>query len=263
MIPNLHVLIENGMSGLFTLPTRKTPTTIDWLDEDGLEVDLSDPVWESPNLTMSMHVAPGAEQEFNELMLSAFVPIRFPNSFRVLKLRYLAASNLKYRGGYHRKAPKWATLDIELANDEPLQLLKDVAPAPRPARFVSLVKLEGSDLSELGVVVAEVYNTASLTHALKDMGVHESLYSTGRTLLKEKGAEPHKQARQIALRCSIGYDSTDELLGVLAALWAVVGKSTALTMETAAQNIKCYYQSMTEVVYTEKRLKFTLNFQEI
>lgn len=263
MIPNLHVLIDDGMSGLFMLPTRKTPTTIDWPDEDGLEVDLSDPVWESPNLTMSMHVAPGADHEFNELMLSAFVPVRLPNSFRVLKLRYLSASNLKYRGGYQRTSPKWATLDIELANDDPLQLLKDVAPAPRPAHFESLVKLEGKDVSELGIVVSEVYNTASLTPSLKDMGIHESAYSNGRTLLKVEVAEPHKQARQIALHCSIAHDSTDELLGVLAALWAVVKKPQALTMETANQNIKCYYQSMTEVVYSETRLKFTLNFQEI
>lgn len=260
MLPNPKMLIDRGHEALLALPTRRTPLTIDWQDEEGLEVDLSTPRWEPATMTMTVHVAPGAERLFDDMMLSSFVPMFVPGGLQVIKLRYLSAANLKYRGGYYRKAPKWVSIDITLVNDDPLQLLKGIKPKARPSKFESLITINGNDLSTLGVVVSEAYNTACLTPAVKEVVCHESTHATGR---KVYDVPLYRQVRQIALPCSISYDTTDELLGVLAALWEVVSKPGALTLGVAKRSVQCYYSSMTDLDYTTSRLKFTLNLQEI
>lgn len=261
MIPNPKILVESGREALFALPARRKPPMVDWQDEDGLEVDLSTPLWMPSTMTMSMHVAPGADDYFNTSMMSEFVPIFLPESYRYIKLRYVSASNLTYRGGFRRKAPKWATLDINLENDDPEQVIRGVVPSPIPARFESLVSLNGADLSSLGVVVSEVYNTALLPAELKEIPYWESEFATGRRLFP--GAPRYKVSRPINLQSSISYTSTDDLLGVLSALWAIVSNPGAITMGVANQSVQCYYESMTDLDYTTSRLKFNLNFRTI
>ena len=104
---------RGGFAELYKLPTRREPLTNDWAEHDGLEVDLSEPVWEPHTLSVEIHVPSYELANLKQALKAGIVNLPIPGYYRrYLKLRYVSSSEMAYRLGWH-------TMTLTFSNDDP------------------------------------------------------------------------------------------------------------------------------------------------
>ena len=229
----------SGGAELYRLPSRKDPPRNDWAERNGLEVDLSSPLWESFSISLEVQVPSGELQAFYDELYRGEVQVPLPlHPDRKLRLRYSSLSELIYRR-------QWHTLALQMENDLPLQLLDGVTePALSSGWDCDLLEVEGIMLEH---VDSNLYAPAPL----KKPWLYESDHSSERVLLSSN----HKRgAGSFYLQCV-----TLARLGNLKALWQKLASPKPLVIADKA----CYYSSMSELSLVGHYLRFTLNFQMI
>lgn len=186
---------QYGYDNLVSLPSFKDLDTNDWEDEDGIEVDLSDPMLDSKEFSISCHSEELVRVTYLIDMLSdkAYHIFRIPEVGRSYNLRLVNCSNLDL----HIVS---GTFTLTLADDFPFydygyQEPIDIAVAQRG------YEIDGIDLSAYGVCITR----GSDEEIMKSPAVKENLTINTSTI---SGAwyddeNVYYQSKDVALNCLI------------------------------------------------------------
>lgn len=264
IIPNPNIVIaRGGADELYRLPSRVTPPTNDWRDQDGLDVDLSKPVWQPDTRSITVHVSPQAQSSLaTRLIESPGVEVRVYKDLPPLSMRYVELDEYTHRGGLVDLPARMATATLKLAMDKPDKLLEGIAPTPwRSPYGRTHVSLQGQDLQELGIVVHRCYSSALAPHGRKEVLTYSSSHSS--TLKLPEKHKTYRKARPIEVECSIVGETITKRMESYAALWAVLSAPGSLSLTTARGTVECYYKSMPGMRLLRNRLSLTIQFQEI
>jgi hypothetical protein len=243
-------IVRGGDHDLISFPARKTPDINDWPDEDGVEPDLSAPVFEPKKVTIQYYC------NGNELALKsrvdAFVNLHFVPGYRTVyirefdktfTLRFSGISNYKQTHGYTTPGRKGAFIDVDYWMDDPLQFF-GAATVPQNGRNATThVSISGTDLSEFGIIVRDVYTTA-LRLPLKTGLTTSSRWATGQVADADY---MHKQVAEINIDCSMILNNRADFWNNYNALFnALTSGVLRLGLTAAQKDFSCWYKSMSE-----------------
>lgn len=277
-LATLGIFIERGGSDDFiAFPDRRKPGQNDWAEHDGLEVDLSAPIFEAKRVKVNYVLIADDETTFKN-RLNSFENLHFAAGYRQIyvrefdktfSLRFVGFSDYRHRGGLANPRRKIAKITVEYSMDYPLQLFASLFASPGPnLNGPSQVTLNGFDFSHFGVVVREVYSTALRPRSAKG-GLERKFAGTHGTIA-DVGFAPKRQARQIVIVCTM-------LAGTLTEFWTnytalfnnlrVTGPVQLGITRTGAL-IDCYYSKMVnfkkDTPFSRKiKVSFNLVLQEI
>lgn len=274
----LGIFIERGGSDDFiSFPDRRTPAQNAWVEHDGLDVDLTDLVFEAKRIKINYVLVADDETTFKN-RLNTFENLHFAPGYRSIyvrefdktfSIRFVGFSDYKHKGGLLNSCRKIAKITAEYAMDHPLQLFAGTPIIPTSARdTLAQITLNGFDLSRFGIVVREVYSTALRPRSAK--GVLERKFASTHGSIVDVGIAPKKQPRQIAIECTMLAGSLSELWSNYTALFNNFRITSAVKLGITRTDavINCYYSAMEnfkkEAPFSRKiKISFTLILQEI
>lgn len=277
-LATLGIFIGRGGSDDFiSFPERRAPAQNDWAEHHGLEVDLSDLVFEAKTVKVNYVLVATDETTFKN-RLNAFENLHFSPGYRQIyvrefnktfSLRFVGFSDYKHKGGLLKRQKKVAKIAVEYAMDHPLQLFAATPTVPTATRdTLAQITLNGFDLSRFGIVVRDAYSTALRPRSAK--GTLERKSSATHGTIADVGIAPKRQARQIAVECTM-------LAGTLAEFWTNytalfnnfrTTSAVQLGITRTGKVLNCYYSKMgnfkKETPFSRKiKISFTLILQEI
>lgn len=139
---------KGGYNGLLTFPALKEPEENDWPEEDGVEVDLSDPKLEAKEITISFlsDSNTAATDLLAYLGQSGVHTFRFPSLARQWQLRLADhPSNMVY--------PLATSFSLKFMEDVPVRPAAEGLPSPGVRLPESRYLLDGVPVSDYGVVI--------------------------------------------------------------------------------------------------------------
>ena len=277
-LARLGIFIERGGSDDFiSFPERRTPAQNDWAEHDGLEVDLSDLVFEAKTVKVNYVLVATDETTFKN-RLNAFENLHFSPGYRQIyvrefdktfSLRFIGFSGYKHRGGLLNSRRKVAKITVEYSMDHPLQLFAAIPTAPTAVRdTLAQIILNGFDLSRFGVVVREVYSTVLRPRSAK--GTLERKSSATHGTIDDVGIAPKRQARQIVIECTMLAETLTEFWTNYTAFFNNLRITSAVRLGITRTGtvLDCYYSKMgnfkKETPFSRKiKVSFDLILQEI
>ena len=144
---------KGGYNGLLAFPAMKEPESNDWPEEDGIEVDLSDPKLEPKEAAVSFlsDTNDGATDLVAYLSGPGYHCVRIPSLGREWQLRLsVHPANKVY--------PLATAFSLKFVEDNPVRPASEGLPAPGLWMPESRYKLDGTPLATYGVVVDESRN---------------------------------------------------------------------------------------------------------
>lgn len=281
-IATLGMFIERGGSDDFlSYPTRRDPDQMDWPDENGLDVDLTDCYFEAKTVKVNYVIIADDERTFKN-NLNSFENIHFAAGYRQIyvkefnktfSLRFVGFSDFEHKGGLYKQGKKIGKITVEYSMDDPLQIFTDSINSPISYRQnLSQVTLNGFDLSRFGIVVQDIYSTALRPHSAKEALVQKVSSQTG--LVADTGdVVKHIKAkmagRVIEIKCTMLASTIYEFMTNYSALFNQlrVILQVKLGIRTGVV-IDCYYMKMSDFKkqsnFSEKvKASFTLILQEL
>lgn len=141
-------ITKGGYNGLLTFPALKEPEENDWPEEDGVEVDLSDPKLEAKELSISFlsDTNTAATDLVAYLGLSGVHTFRIPSLGREWRLRLSDhPSNTVY--------PLATSFSLKFVEDVPVRPVSDVLPDPGIRLPESRYQIDDVPVSAYGVVI--------------------------------------------------------------------------------------------------------------
>lgn len=149
-------ITKGGYDGLLSFPALVEPDKNVWPEEDGIEVDLENPVLSGKELTIPL-VASDPAMDIDEFIAYVARPgyrtVRVPALGREWRLRLLSEPG---RVTYGRTADRLVSLSLRFADDFPMR--EDTYPAAQGGGIslpVSSYSLDGVPLDTYGVMVEE------------------------------------------------------------------------------------------------------------
>ena len=149
-------ITEGGYDGLLSFPALVEPDKNVWPEEDGIEVDLENPVLSGKELTIPL-VASDPAMDIDEFIAYVARPgyrtVRVPALGREWRLRLLSEPG---RVTYGRTADRLVSLSLRFADDFPMR--EDTYPAAQGGGVLipgSSYSLDGVPLDTYGVMVEE------------------------------------------------------------------------------------------------------------
>lgn len=149
-------ITEGGYDGLLSFPALVEPDKNVWPEEDGIEVDLENPVLSGKELTIPL-VASDPAMDVDEFIAYVARPgyrtVRVPALGREWRLRLLSEPG---RVTYGRTADRLVSLSLRFADDFPMR--EDTYPAAQGGGVLipgSSYSLDGVPLDTYGVMVEE------------------------------------------------------------------------------------------------------------
>ena len=257
---------RGGKGDLYKLPPRKTPPTNDWGDLDGLEVDLSHPVWGSITMDLSFVVGADASRRFTGDPGSVLDPAAWaalsgnaPTEMIPVRhrLREVTAFHLHRRSSLAELTCSYEVpdpMEVWALYEEP-----SLPAVPLPTLAPQRVTLSGVDLGEMGIGVLSYYDSALRPRSPKEgRYLADSIHRQGRILRPDK--TPCLRAGVVEVACVIPHGGDERRVqGSLAMLSALITKPG----EQLLNGRKCYYSEMTDCRLTRSRFYFTLRLQMI
>jgi hypothetical protein len=247
---------EGGYNELIAFPPLKTPKSIDWHEEDGIEADLSAPVLNTKDFSMKFAFA--GEQPrlgaFIELLSDmAYHTFYFKEIGRTFRLRMVSHTNL-------RTVMTIGLLTLRLADDFPLDGYTYAAPASTIAPHDDY-DLDGRLFTEYGVRVLE----GTLDEINKSPAVKQNLL---RNIGSKSGAIYDGEAVTFAAKdvkaiCLMRAETLAELWQNYNALLYDLTRPEERVLYSDATGLEypCYYKSSTVSEFCASGkvwLKFTL-----
>jgi hypothetical protein len=271
-IDTLGVLIlRGGDNDFISFPSRKEPEFNDWPEFDGIEIADDDPIFNEKKLTVK-YCLKGDENSFKP-NLAAFFDLHMQQGYRSIyvrefdktfRLRFSEVSGYDQKRGFSLIGEKRAYIDIDYMMDDPLQFLDPLIVLPTTARDIDTqVTINSVDLSQFGIVVQRVYNTA-FAHGVKEGLIIKSNYTTG--LTADTGAAPKKQVQPITIECKMIAASREDFFTSYTALFnRIKGGIITIGLTAAEKQLSCYFSGMSgfeKRPWTDRAIaKFNLEFK--
>lgn len=155
-------ITRGGYNGLFAFPAMKEPERNDWPEEDGIEVDLSDPKLEAKEVSISFlsDTNSGATDLAAYLSDPGLHTFRIPSLGREWRLRMADhPANTVY--------PLATSFSLKFVEDRPVRPVPERLPSPGLWLPDYRYRLDDVPLSEYGVVVDESRNALLKNPAVK------------------------------------------------------------------------------------------------
>lgn len=230
-------ITEGGYKGLATFPALQTPKVISWPDEDGVEVDLSQPALKSKDFQMSFAAhGKGNTGGFLELLMDkAYHDFNFRAVDRVRKLRLSTQSGLDIFN-------RLDTFSLQLVDDFPL-LGYAYLPPQSNIMGEGAYELDGKSFADYGVSVLK----GSLAEVEKSPTVKSNLLRTisGQNGAIYDGENVVFQAKDVTLKCLLRASNMSEFWRNYDALLfdLVRPGERGLYVDGTGLEYPCYYKS--------------------
>lgn len=195
------MITRSGYDELLAYPSLKPVDFNDWPEEDGIEADLSAPVLDTKELSLTFAVIGRSKNGSFIEMLSdkSYHEFDLRDIGRKYTLRLVSQPELKlYTGG--------ETFSLRFADDFPLKDYQYQPPVSQ-VRRISGYKLDGRDLSEYGIVIEE----GTRSELLKSPPVKRNLLQSPGTVSGAvyDGNFVVFQAKEAALKCVMCASDTE------------------------------------------------------
>ena len=275
-LANYGIFITRGGDDTFLqFPTRKEPPQNSWFEEDGLDVELSSPLFSPLSVSLGIHLLANSTTAFNSylnsletlLNASGTRSIFIGDLDKTYTARFTGITNYEHRGGVYRTGDKRATMDLNFILDNPTQVFTPNELTLSGGRTPTHIKLNGVDLGDFGIIVKNLYNTALPSGAPK-MGIVNT-YNHLSGAVADTGFAPKESSKQIALMATLVADTRAIFWQNYTALFNHLRQDEALTIELADGRLyECYYQTMPTItkvrpISKDPRVSFTLQLKTI
>jgi hypothetical protein len=188
------IVAEGGYGKLVSFPPLKKVASNDWHEDNGVEVDLSNPTLDAAEFSVKFYALdfPLADNFIFHLTDGAYHDFLFPEIGRAYRLRLVSQQGVKALGGI-------GEFTLQLANDFPMEGYRYEKPrADVPAPETGYL-IDGVDLSAYGVTVLR----GSLAEVVKSPAVKKNLLVS---VDGERGAVYDSeavtlQAKDVTLKC--------------------------------------------------------------
>lgn len=184
-------VVENGHSELIEYPAMKNIETNNWHEENGIEVDLSDPKLDSKSFSLNMAFV-GTRQQFYDFI--SFITVTAYNTWNFAEISRSYNLRLVNNNSF-QKEQDLRVVKFTLANDAPLSGYSYIAPSGGFNTYVADYELDAVQLSQYGVQVlkgalAELEKVPTVkTNLLRtNSKMAGSVYDGGYVKFKEKEA---------------------------------------------------------------------------
>lgn len=241
-------ITENGFNDLFLFPALVTPYSNDWPEQNGIQVNLSNPLLQNKNVGISF-----ASITKDNVNVDNFLSILTTEGYRTLDIRSLGktfqlrASSENNRAVYNNAQ----TFTIQFVDDFPRGLLDNTA-TKQGHGFTNLPTsdylLDSIRFDEYGIVVeqgkAEVYKMPTLKQNLtRSISNRDSvIYDTSIVRF---------QSKDVTLKCALYCNTIEQFWQNYYAFFGdlVKPKERQLTVEYAEDTYPCFYKNMSNPIF--------------
>lgn len=234
-------VMQGGLTDIITLPSFKPFEVVDWLDDDGIDADLSNPVFPSRkiNITFGFRDIRGASDFIAEVNRTAVHTFVFSAVARSMALRVQdnpSLSSLVNMGSFT------------------LSFVQDTIPVPTATPYdigATRVRqrgflLDGIDLSQYGCWVLD----GSLQNGLRSPAVKDNLTISSKTVAGQtyygQSSGMVFKTKDLALRLLINARDATEFNRCYDALGYALSRPNTRTFKLGpnGKNCECYYKSL-------------------
>lgn len=241
-------ITENGFNDLFLFPALVTPYSNDWPEQNGIQVNLSNPLLQNKNVGISF-----ASITKDNVNVDNFLSFLTIEGYRELDIRSLGRTfQLRPSAENNRVVYNNAqTFDLQFVDDFPRGLLDSEA-VKQGYGFGNLPTseylLDGFRFDEYGIVVeqgrAEVYKMPGVKQNLtRSTSNRDSvIYDTGIVRF---------QSKDVTLKCALYCDTIERFWSNYMAFFSdlVKPKERQLTVEYANDTYPCFYKNMLNPIF--------------
>lgn len=244
-------ILKGSDSDFLSFPERKTPTSNNWQEYDGLDVDLSEIYFNAKKVTTDFFVKADAGAEFLYRLNAFHTLISTPGTLslysrefdRTFDLRFVSCPEYRHTNGMYKDGTKRGEITVEFSMDNPLQLFNNPALfIPTANRNTQFVSINNYDLGRFGIIVNECYNTTLKLPAVKPPLVQSLERSTG--LFVTPASQTTFEATQVTIECTMLADTREEFYHNYEALFNNLTKPEAVQLSTFSFDADCFYNSM-------------------
>lgn len=230
---------DSGLAKLLQYPPLKKVDSNDWPEEDGEEVDLSEPALDvkTVQVKFASHKANRFDAFIAAMSNTGYHDFEVPAIARTFRLRLFSQQSMTH----YSRAEEFM---LQFVDDFPLIGYSYVAPETSMMR-VSGYELDGRDLGQYGVVILE----GSLSEVLKSPEVKQNLLQN---LQRENGAVYDGayvvfKSKDVKLKCSLRARTFDEFWRNYSALLYDLTRPNERTLfvEYTGFEYPCYYKNCT------------------
>lgn len=229
---------EGGYEGLIEFPDLKDVEKNDWPEEDGIEVDLSDPKLATKEFSLSMAFGEGIDKlnDFVKYITTGAVHSwNFADIGRTYNLRYVSSTDINNVG-------ELRALSIKLADDSPLSGYSYAAPSSSYPVRTEDYELDEIPLSQYGVSILQ----GTLSEIEKIPSAKVNLLRTNNSLAGSvyDGDYVRFSEKEVKVKCLMRADTLSELWRNWDALLYNLSKPGERLLYTPNENKEylCYYK---------------------
>lgn len=230
---------QGGYNQVIQFPAFKPLEVTEWLDDDGIEVDLSSPKLDTRTLQIQFCITniQYAEDLFDELSIGAYHTFEFKELNRTYRLR------MTQNGSFKSKI-RLGKLTLTFADDFPVIPTGNYYPLGKTGIRQVGYEVDGIDMSQFGAYVLEgtdesLRKAANVRENLKisTKDIHGVIYDDSTVKFKSK---------DVTLKCLINCIGIDEFWRRYDALFAVLldADERRFYYSALGNEYQCYYKSM-------------------
>lgn len=235
---------DGGYNGLVQWPSLKTPDSNDWLESDGIEVDLTAPKLDAKTFSILF----AGVDDFSVRNLTDYLSDDAYHVFDfreigIVRTLRLVASPARYTVGSLK------TFTLDFADDDPATLLSDIAPIPVPSCWQTGYEIDGKPLSDYGVWVAD----GAHDELVKAPSVKANLLVNTPAIngAQYDGEDVFFQAKDVRIKCHIRADIETFWRNYLALLHDLVQPGERkFYYDARIEEYPCHYKSATVTTFT-------------
>lgn len=242
---------QNGHKQIVQFPAYKKVDTTDWPDEDGIEVDLLEPILDTRNLQIQFCTTNirYAEDLFDELSIGAYHTFEFRDIKKTLRLRMT-------QNGSFSSFVKLGKLTLTFADDFPEMPTGESMSLDKTGIRQIGFELDGFDMSQFGAYVLN--GTEDSIRKAADIKDNLKISTKDRNGVLYDSSRVRFKSKDITLKLLIDADNIEDFWKHYNGLFAVMLQPDARTFYYSAlgNEYDCYYKSMTvsrfEILHTGK-----------
>lgn len=244
-----------GWNELIAMPPLKAVPTNDWQEEDGIEVDLSEPVLDSREVSIRFAVREAYSRYFSLIQIlsdGAYHTFNCAYIRRTYRLRFVGVGQFSTNGDF-------GDVTLKFADDFPLdgyEYLPPVSVLPSDDSFL----LDGVPFSDYGLRILR----GTLSEITKTADVKPNLF---RNIKTQHGAiyDPKTvtyKSKDVRLTCLMTSDTVDGMWRNYDALLYDLTRAEERNLWVGCQekNFACYYKSCQVSEFYPDREKVWLRF---
>lgn len=226
------IITDGGYDDFFKLPAMVEPDKNDWAESDGVEVDLSAPMLQPRDITVSFaNIGPKQWREFvTFITMPELRLLNIPYLGRSWALRYDSMTELSMYG--HADI-----FVIKFIEDKPL--VPSVTVPIGTAPIESVLELDGISLDKYGIVIEDGLDDFDKTPPLKQnltrtsSAISGQVYDAGTAQFAEK---------EVAIKCTMLANNMADLWAQLDSLFATLMQAGERTLSYRSRGYSGYYR---------------------